>query len=432
MRMLDAIGYRSVDELMEGAIPDPIRTHTPLGLPSAAGEAEVLSELRAIAGRNRVMVQMIGLGYHATHTPAVIRRNVLENPSWYTAYTPYQPEISQGRLEALLNFQTVVSDLTGLPVANASLLDEATAAAEAMTLARRVSKVSSEVFLVDADAHPQTLAVIETRAEPLGIEIRKVDLADGRIPGDVGGYFGVLVQYPGSSGRIVDHAGVVTQAHQAGALVAVAADLLGLCLLRPPGEAGADIAVGSAQRFGVPMGFGGPHAGYMAVRKGLERMLPGRLVGVSKDADGAVAYRLALQTREQHIRRDRATSNICTAQVLLAVIASMYAVYHGPDGLRQIAQHTHRMAAALAAGLSGAGIEVVHQHFFDTVRARVPGRARGVVDAAREAGINLHLVDADTVAVACDETTQIGEVLSVLRAFGVTGSGIAELADDAP
>jgi glycine dehydrogenase len=428
--MLDALGYSTIDELMDAAIPEAIRTTTPLGLPGAASEAEVLRELRAIAARNRVMVQMIGLGYYGTHTPAVIRRNVLEDPGWYTAYTPYQPEISQGRLEALLNFQTMVADLTGLPIANASLLDESTAAAEAMTLARRSSKVKSNVFVVDADTHPQTLAVIETRAEPLGIDVQVADLTDGQIP--VEEYFGVLVQYPGSSGRIADHEAIATQAHQAGALVAVATDLLALCLLRPPGEAGADIAVGSAQRFGVPLGFGGPHAGFMSVRDGLQRMLPGRLVGVSKDADGATAYRLALQTREQHIRRDRATSNICTAQVLLAVMASMYAVYHGQDGLRRIARHTHRMAAALAAGLRSGGVEVVHEHFFDTVRARVPGRAAAVVAAARDAGVNLHLVDADTVGVACDETTMIGEVISVLRAFGIATTGVAELEDDAP
>ncbi|HEX2417708.1 MAG TPA: aminomethyl-transferring glycine dehydrogenase, partial [Micromonosporaceae bacterium] len=418
--------------LMDAAIPEGIRTTTPLRLPAAATEPEVIAELRAVATRNRVMVQMIGLGYHGTHTPAVIRRNVLENPAWYTAYTPYQPEISQGRLEALLNFQTMISDLTGLPIANASLLDEATAVAEAMTLARRVSKVPGDVFVVDSDAHPQTLAVVRTRAEPLGITVRVADLSSGRIPDGVADYFGVLAQYPGSSGRIADHAGIVAQAHQVGALVAVAADPLALCLLRPPGEAGADIVVGSAQRFGVPMGFGGPHAGYIAVRTGLERMLPGRLVGVSRDAAGAVAYRLALQTREQHIRRDRATSNICTAQVLLAVIASMYGVYHGPEGLRQIAEHTHRMAAALARGLRRGGIDVVHDRFFDTVRVRVAGSADTVVAAAQKAGINLHLADADTVGVTCDETTTISEVVSVLRAFGVANTGTAEFGDAAP
>ncbi|MQA25737.1 MAG: aminomethyl-transferring glycine dehydrogenase [Micromonosporaceae bacterium] len=431
-RMVETVGYSSVEELMEAALPEAIRSYRPLDLPAAASEAEVIGELRAVAARNRVMVQMIGLGYHGTHTPAVIRRNVLENPAWYTAYTPYQPEISQGRLEALLNFQTAVSDLTGLPVANASLLDESTAAAEAMALARRASKAASDVFLIDADTHPQTIAVLQTRAGPLGLEAKVVDMSAGRLPDDVGEHFGVLVQYPGSSGAVRDHSEIVRQAHEAGALVAVAADLLGLCLLRPPGEIGADIAVGSSQRFGVPMGFGGPHAGFMAVRQGLQRLLPGRLVGVSKDADGGMAYRLALQTREQHIRRDRATSNICTAQVLLAVIASMYAVYHGPEGLRQIASHTHRMAAAFAAGLRGAGIEVAHEHFFDTVQARVPGRAESVVRAALDAGVNLRPVNADTVGVACDETTTIGEVLSVLRAFGVDSAGVAELQDHAP
>src|SRR6266545_3249344 len=426
-KMLAVVGYGSLDELIADAVPRSIRDESALDLPAAASEAEVIADLRDLAARNRVMTSMIGLGYYDTLTPPVILRNVLESPAWYTAYTPYQPEISQGRLEALLNFQTMVADLTGLPIANASLLDESTAAAEAMTLARRSSKVKSNVFVVDADTHPQTLAVIETRAEPLGIDVQVADVSDGQIP--VEEYFGVLVQYPGSSGGVADHEAIATQAHGAGALVAVATDLLALCLLRPPGEAGADIAVGSAQRFGVPLGFGGPHAGFMSVRDGLQRMLPGRLVGVSKDADGAKAYRLALQTREQHIRRDRATSNICTAQVLLAVMASMYAVYHGQDGLRRIARHTHRMAAALAAGLRSGGVEVVHEHFFDTVRARVPGRAAAVVAAARDAGINLHHVDADTVGVACDETTMIGEVISVLRAFGIATTGVAELKD---
>ncbi len=416
-RMLEAVGHSSVEELMNAALPEAIRSYDPLGLPEAASEPEVITELRAVASRNRTMIQMIGLGYHGTHTPSVIRRNVLENPAWYTAYTPYQPEISQGRLEALLNFQTVVADLTGLSLANASLLDESTAAAEAMGLARRVSKSKSDVFLVDADTHPQTIAVVRTRAEPLGIQVRVVDLSAGQIP-DLE-CFGVLTQYPGCSGAVRDHAEIAEQAHSVGALAVVAADLLSLCLLRPPGEAGADIVVGSAQRFGVPMGFGGPHAGFIAVREGLQRMLPGRLVGVSRDETGAMAYRLALQTREQHIRRDRATSNICTAQVLLAVIASMYAVYHGPEGLRRIAAHAHRMAVAIAAGLRAGGVEVTHQHFFDTVQARVPGRAEAVLAAAREAGINLRLVDGDTVGIACDETTRAGDVAAVLGAFGV-------------
>ncbi|HTF09539.1 MAG TPA: glycine dehydrogenase (aminomethyl-transferring), partial [Asanoa sp.] len=349
-RMLDTIGYGTVDELMDAAIPEVIRWHGTLNLPPAASEAEVIAELRALADRNTVNVSMIGLGYHGTHTPAVIRRNVLESPAWYTAYTPYQPEISQGRLEALLNFQTMVSDLTGLTTANASMLDESTAAAEAMTLARRAAKTKSPVYVVDADTLPQTLAVIEGRAEPLGISVAVVDLSAGpaALPAE---FFGLHLQYPGASGAVRDQSALVEAAHEAGALVAVAADLLALTLLRAPGEIGADIAAGTTQRFGVPMGFGGPHAGYLAVRAGLERMLPGRLVGVSRDADGAPAYRLALQTREQHIRREKATSNICTAQVLLAVIASMYAVYHGPDGLRGIARRTHEHASRLAAGL---------------------------------------------------------------------------------
>jgi glycine dehydrogenase len=340
----------------------------------------------------------------------------LENPSWYTAYTPYQPEISQGRLEALLNFQTVIADLTGLPTANASLLDEATAAAEAMTLARRASKVKNNVYAVDADALPQTLAVIRTRAEPLGIDVQVVDLDAGDLPEE---YFGLHVQYPGASGALRDHAALVAAAHERGALITVAADLLALCLLREPGAIGADVAVGSAQRFGVPMGFGGPHAGYIAVRAGLERTLPGRLVGVSRDADGRPAYRLALQTREQHIRREKATSNICTAQVLLAVIASMYAVYHGPDGLHAIAARTHSMASRLAAGLTAGGVRTAHAAFFDTVTAVVPGRAAAVVSAAADAGINLRLVDADSVGIACDETTGEASVRAVLRAFGL-------------
>jgi glycine dehydrogenase len=416
-QMLKAVGYGSLDELMDAAIPEVIRWHGTLDLPAAASEEETIAELRAIASRNTVTTSMIGLGYYGTVTPAVIRRNVLENPAWYTAYTPYQPEISQGRLEALLNFQTMVTDLTGLATANASMLDEGTAVAEAMTLARRVSKVKSPVYVVDPDTLPQTLAVLRTRAEPLGIEL--VTLGDGysgeELPAE---FFGLHLQYPGASGAVRDHAALVQRAHEVGALVTVAADLLALTLLRPPGEIGADIAAGTTQRFGVPLGFGGPHAGYLAVRAGLERSLPGRLVGVSKDADGALAYRLALQTREQHIRREKATSNICTAQVLLAVMASMYAVYHGPDGLRAIAQRTHSRAAALAAGLGAAGVSLASDSFFDTVTAVVPGRAAAIVEAAATAGIDLRLVDEDHVSVACDETTTVAHVDAVLAAFG--------------
>ena len=415
-RMLKAVGYGSLDELMDAAIPEVIRWHGALDLPPAATEEEAVAELRALAARNTVTTSMIGLGYAGTVTPAVIRRNVLENPAWYTAYTPYQPEISQGRLEALLNFQTMVTDLTGLTTANASMLDEGTAAAEAMTLARRVSTVESPVYAVDADTLPQTLTVLRTRAEPLGIEVRLADLdAEEPLPDE---FFGLHLQYPGASGAVRDHAALVEAAHAAGALVTVAADLLALTLLRPPGEIGADIAAGTTQRFGVPLGFGGPHAGYLAVRAGLERSLPGRLVGVSRDADGAPAYRLALQTREQHIRREKATSNICTAQVLLAVMASMYAVYHGPDGLRAIARRVHGHARSVAAGLAAAGVQVAHEAFFDTVTAVAPGRAAAVVAAAAEQGVDLRLVDADRVGIACDETTTEEHVATVLAAFG--------------
>ncbi|MEU4702209.1 aminomethyl-transferring glycine dehydrogenase [Nonomuraea dietziae] len=416
-RMLEAVGFESVADLVAVAVPEAIRAKDQLRLPAAASETEVITELRALADRNRVLTSMIGLGYYDTITPAVIRRNLLENPGWYTAYTPYQPEISQGRLEALLNFQTVVSDLTGLDVAGASLLDEATAAAEAMTLARRAGRSKSDVFVVDADALPQTKAVLATRAEPLGISLVESDL-EGELPE----CFGVLVQYPGASGRLRDFRAVAERAHAGGALVVAAADLLSLTLVTAPGELGADIAIGSSQRFGVPFGFGGPHAAYMSVREGLQRQMPGRLVGVSVDADGDPAYRLALQTREQHIRREKATSNICTAQVLLAVIAGMYAVYHGPEGLRRIARRTHRMAVTLAQTLRAGRVEVVHDDFFDTVLARVPGRAAQVVAAAAERGVNLWQADADHVSIACDEKTTLAHLEQVAAAFGVSAS----------
>ncbi|MFZ4138091.1 aminomethyl-transferring glycine dehydrogenase [Streptomyces koyangensis] len=426
-KMLAQVGYGSLDELTAAAVPDVIKSAEALDLPEGRSEAEVLAELRSLADRNQVVDSMIGLGYYGTFTPPVILRNVMENPAWYTAYTPYQPEISQGRLEALLNFQTTVADLTGLPTSGASLLDEGTAAAEAMALSRRVGKVKQGVFLIDADAFPQTIAVIETRAEPTGVEVVVADLSEG-IPAEVAerGVFGVLLQYPGASGAVRDLKPVIDAAHELGAVVTVAADLLALTLLTPPGQLGADIAVGTTQRFGVPMGFGGPHAGYMAVREKFARSLPGRLVGVSVDADGDRAYRLALQTREQHIRREKATSNICTAQVLLAVMAGMYAVYHGPEGLRAIAGRTHRFAALLAAGLRQGGVEVTEESFFDTVTARVPGRAAEVASAARERGINLRQVDADHVSVACDETTTRAQLAAVWEAFGV-GADIEEL-----
>ncbi|MEU4159142.1 aminomethyl-transferring glycine dehydrogenase [Actinoplanes sp. NPDC026670] len=420
-QMLKAIGYGSVEQLMDAAIPESIRFHGDLELPAGISEEQTIAELRSIAGRNVLATPMIGLGYYNTHTPAVIKRNVLENPAWYTAYTPYQPEISQGRLEALLNFQTMVTDLTGLTTANASMLDEATAVAEAMTLARRASKSKSSVYAVDADTFPQTLSVLRTRAEPLGISVVIVDVDRDELPDE---FFGLHLQYPGASGAVRDHAALVEAAHAKGALVTVAADLLALTLLRAPGEIGVDIAAGTTQRFGVPLGFGGPHAGYLAVRAGLERSLPGRLVGVSKDADGNQAYRLALQTREQHIRREKATSNICTAQVLLAVMASMYAVYHGPAGLRAIAERTHRLAARLAAGLRTVdGLTVVHDSFFDTVLAHVPGKASAVVANAAKYGIDLRQVDADHVSVSCDETTTDVHLQRVWDAFGTAVAG---------
>nr|WP_255596269.1 aminomethyl-transferring glycine dehydrogenase [Cellulomonas sp. C5510] len=414
-------GWPSLDALVDAAVPASIRTGRPLALPEARGESEVLAALRSIADKNTVLTQMIGLGYHDTVTPPVIRRNVLESPAWYTAYTPYQPEISQGRLEALLNFQTVVSDLTALPVANASLLDEATAVAEAVALMHRAAKGRAGVVLLDADCLPQTLAVTLGRAQAAGLAVRVADLTAG-LP-DLGdeALVGLVLQAPGASGAVRDLAPLVAAAKDAGALVTVAADLLSLTLLTPPGELGADIAVGSAQRFGVPLFYGGPHAAYMAVRTGLERSLPGRLVGVSVDADGAPAYRLALQTREQHIRREKATSNICTAQALLAIVASMYAVHHGPDGLREIAERVHARAASLAAGLRAGGVEVEHAAFFDTVRAVVPGRARAVVAAAAARGINVWAADDDHVQVACDEVTTERQVAQVLAAFADAG-----------
>jgi glycine dehydrogenase len=426
-KMLALLGHASLEDLVAAATPASIRADRPLAIEAGRAEHEVLEELRGLASRNQVVTSMIGLGYHGTVTPPVILRNVLESPAWYTAYTPYQPEISQGRLEALLNFQTVVADLTGLPLSGASLLDEATAAAEAMTLARRISTApAAAVFVIDAAVLPQTRAVVETRAEPLGLRLVVADVVRDGLPEDE--VFGVLLQYPGATGEVCDLSAICEAAHERGALVTVAADLLALTLLRPPGEMGADIAVGSTQRFGVPMGFGGPHAGYLAVRQGLERSLPGRLVGVSRDADGAPAYRLALQTREQHIRREKATSNICTAQVLLAVIAGMYAVYHGPEGLAAIARRVHRYAVVLAGGLREvAGVEVVHDSFFDTVLLRVPGRAREVLAAALEQGINLRLVDDDHVSATTDETTTREELRKVWAAFGADTADADEL-----
>ncbi|GAA4066937.1 aminomethyl-transferring glycine dehydrogenase [Microbacterium laevaniformans] len=436
--MLHVLGYESVNALVERAVPASIHA-APVAdsaIPFAATEAEALAELRELASQNRPARAMIGLGYYDTLTPSVIARNVFENPSWYTAYTPYQPEISQGRLEALINFQTMVTDLTGLATANASMLDEATAVVEGMLVARRASKAQSPVFLVDADALPQTKALLVHRAAALGIEIVEADLAADGVPLDAAGAFGAFVQYPGASGRVWDPSAVIGAVQAQGGLVVVAADLLALTLLRSPGSLGADIAVGTTQRFGVPMGFGGPHAGYMAVRSGLERQLPGRLVGVSMDAEGRPAYRLSLQTREQHIRREKATSNICTAQVLLAVMASMYAVYHGPHGLRRIADEVTGKAHLLRDWLVEAGNEVLHEDFFDTLVVSVPGRAGEVVGAARERGFQLWFRDSDTVGISVDEATTVSELHALAQVFGgraqrafgwATGSGAASL-----
>jgi glycine dehydrogenase len=413
--MLATLGVSSLDQLVEQAVPASIRSTDRLTLPDAVSEQGVLDALRERADGNRVVTSLLGMGYHGTHTPAVIRRNVLEDPSWYTAYTPYQPEISQGRLEALLNFQTVVADLTGCEVAGASMLDEGTAAAEAMTLLRRAVKGGADRFFVDAASHPQTIAVVVTRAEPLGIEVVVGDPATDLDPTEV---YGALLQHPGTTGEVRDLRPVIDALHDAGAMAAVATDLLACCLLTPPGEQGADVVVGSSQRFGVPLGFGGPHAGFLATRAGLERQMPGRLVGTSVDAAGRPAHRLALQTREQHIRREKATSNICTAQVLLAVIASMYAVHHGPEGLVAIAEQVHGRATRLAAGLRASGHELVHDAFVDTIAVRVPGGADDVVAAALERGLNLRRVDADVVAVALDETTDDDVIARAAEAFG--------------
>ncbi|MEG0363865.1 MAG: glycine dehydrogenase, partial [Aurantimicrobium sp.] len=411
-QMLKHLGYDSIEHLIEAAIPESIhvdqfRAAGSSLLPEPATERETIAELRELASKNTLRRSLIGQGYYDTITPAVIKRNVLENPSWYTAYTPYQPEISQGRMEALINFQTMVADLTGLATANGSMLDESTSAVEAMLLARRSSKVDSNVFVVDTHVLAQTKSLIAGRVAAVGIEVVELDLAAGA---ELPEAFGVLIQYPGANGRIWDPSAVIEKAKAAGAITIVAADLLALTLISSPAELGADVAVGSSQRFGVPMGFGGPHAGYMAVRAGLERSMPGRLVGVSLDANGEPAYRLTLQAREQHIRRDKATSNICTAQVLLAVMAGMYAVYHGPEGLKEIATQVHERATALAAILRAGGVTVTHDNFFDTLHVSVPGKAAAIAAAAQAGGFLLNQVDADTLTISVDETTTPGEV----------------------
>ena len=412
-RMLEVVEADSLDGLIGETVPAVIRDEA-LELPAALSETEVVERLRQLAVKNTVVPSLIGLGYHDTIVPPVIQRNVLENPAWYTAYTPYQPEISQGRLEALLNFQTMVSDLTGLDVANSSLLDEPTAAAEAMAMCRRISSGDRNTFYVDPDCHIPTIAVVETRARAAGLEVRMLD--DDAEPEEA---FGVLLQYPGSSGAIIDHSELIARFAGAGAAVAVATDLLALTMLQPPGEWGADIAVGSAQRFGVPLGYGGPHAGFIATREMHVRTLPGRLVGVSKDPAGRMAYRLALQTREQHIRREKATSNVCTAQVLLAVMAGFYGSWHGPDGLRGIAGEVHRLASVFASSVAGAGFEVVNDNWFDTISVRVPGRAREVAADVLRQGVNIGVADDETIRVAFDETSDDSTVRTLLLGLGV-------------
>jgi len=413
--MLDAVGHPSLAALVDAAVPESIRGDDVLVLPPALTEHETLRALQGFAQRNKVQTQMIGQGYSDTITPMVIQRNILENPAWYTAYTPYQAEISQGRLEAMLNFQTMVSDLTGLPVAGASLLDEATAVSEAMLLMRRAVKgKEGGVIILDAECLPQTRAVVKAQADAIHLPMRVEELGDDwTAPDDL---VGLVIQQPGASGRVRDITHLIDTAHAAGGLVTVAADILSLCVIKAPGELGADIAVGSTQRFGVPLFFGGPHAAYMAVTKALARQLPGRLVGVSVDADGHSAYRLALQTREQHIRRDKATSNICTAQALLAVVASMYAVYHGPDGLREIALRVHTMAATLADALIARGITIRYAEFYDTVVVEVPRGADSILVRAAARGINLHKVDEDAVAIACDELTTVDILTDLVAA----------------
>ena len=411
-KMLAAIGVEDVQQLMDQVVPAAIRQSEPLNLPAARSEADALGELKTIAGRNQVLRSYIGQGYYGTHVPNVILRNIFESPAWYTAYTPYQPEISQGRLEALLNFQTMVADLTGLDIANASLLDEGTAAAEAMALARRTSRSKSKVFFVSQHCHPQTIEVVRTRATGLDI-----DVVVGDEMQSLPDCFGVLLQYPHSLGGVTSYEDVAKQAHDQGAVVAVATDLLALALLSPPGEWGADIAVGSAQRFGVPMGFGGPHAGFMACKDAYKRNMPGRLVGVSKDSHGATALRLALQTREQHIRREKATSNICTAQVLLAVMAGMYAVWHGPAGIKRIAQRVARLTAILRQSLADLGIVVVNEHYFDTLLLDTGAHTAAIVTAARAANINLRQVGKTQLAVSLDETVTLEDVTALVQVF---------------
>nr|MCU0802080.1 glycine dehydrogenase (aminomethyl-transferring) [Paracoccaceae bacterium] len=412
--MLKMVGVPSLDELINQTVPASIRQKTALNWP-ALREHELLAKMRAVAGKNKVMTSLIGQGYYGTVTPPAIQRNILENPAWYTAYTPYQPEIAQGRLEALLNYQTMVADLTGLPVANASLLDEATAAAEAMTMAQRSAKSKAMGFFVDHNCHPQTIAVIQTRAAPLGFAVTVGDPADM----DPATVFGAIFQYPGTYGHVRDLTDDIARLHGAKALAIVATDLLALTMLKEPGAMGADIAIGSSQRFGVPLGYGGPHAAFMACKDDLKRGMPGRIVGVSIDARGNKAYRLSLQTREQHIRREKATSNVCTAQALLAVMASFYAVFHGPVGLRAIAERVHFLTVRLAKALRVAGAKVSPKAFFDTITVDVGVGQAGILAAARAEGVNLRKIGNDRVGISLDETSDEKVLAAVLRAFGI-------------
>ncbi|GAP96037.1 glycine dehydrogenase (decarboxylating) [Leptolyngbya sp. NIES-2104] len=412
--MLSVLGLNSIEDLIDKSVPQSIRIGRPLQIGSGRSEYELLKELKAIAAKNQVMRSFIGMGYSNCITPPVIQRNILENPGWYTQYTPYQPEIAQGRLEALLNYQTMVMDLTGLEIANASLLDEGTAAAEAMAMSYGLVKGNAKTFWVSSACHPQTIEVVQTRAIPLGIEVIVGDHQTFEFDTPI---FGALLQYPATDGAVYDYSEFVDRAHQSGALVTVAADLMSLTLLKPPGEFGADIAIGNTQRFGVPLGYGGPHAAYFATKETYKRQLPGRLVGVSRDRSGQPALRLALQTREQHIRRDKATSNICTAQVLLAVIAGMYGVYHGAEGLKNIADRIHRMTAQLAIALRQAGFKLGSEPYFDTLRVEVPGKADQILAQALKRGINLRKIDADTIGISIDETTSQRDLLDILKSF---------------
>lgn len=414
--MLAALGYASLDAFIDAVVPEQIRFRSELSTGPSRSEPDVLAELRQIAAKNRIYRSYLGLGYYGTHTPGVILRNIMENPAWYTAYTPYQAEIAQGRLEALLNFQTVIIDLTGLPIANASLLDEGTAAAEAMYLALATKgSATRNTFLIANDCHPQTIEVVRARAEARGVNVVVSDASDFKFDGSV---FGILLQYPGTDGAVVDYRALCEAAHAGDALVTVATDLLALCLLTPPGEWGADMAVGNSQRFGVPMGFGGPHAAFFATKDEYKRNLPGRIIGLSRDAEGKPALRMALQTREQHIRREKATSNVCTAQVLLGVMAGMYAVYHGPDGLTHIAKRVHGLASVFAAGLQQMGLHVMHENYFDTVRVEVGAHGQDdILAAADRAQLNLRVLEPGTLTVSFDETTTPADVATLWSVF---------------